>query len=78
MAKYKIGDKVQIKKESKYGAFFGFAGSELFIKNIRKNYTDNAEFDGKTIFNLKTINGKSIEDKNNDIWVFEEFVEVIL
>ncbi len=73
-SKFKIGDKVKINNPH-YNSYYGFSDSDLIVKGIKHNKSDNINFDNQVILNLKTLNGKSIEGEDNDIWVFEKYVD---
>jgi len=73
---FKLDDKVKI-NNIHYYANYGFSDSNLIIKGIKYNKSDNLNLDNQIILNLKTENGKSIEGENNDIWVFEKHVDFL-
>lgn len=75
-SKFKIGDKVKI-NNCGYFASYGFSDSELIISKIKLNKSDDIDKENQIILNLKTLNGKSIEGEDNDIWVFEKFVDSV-
>ncbi len=72
-SKFKIGDRVKI-KNTDYYSYYGFSDCILIVKEMKYSTSDNIDWDNRLILNLKTLNGKSIEGEDNDIWVYENDV----
>ena len=74
--RFLVGNKVKIINNDFY-AYYGFSDCDLIVHSIKYNNSDDINLDNRVILNLKTLDGMSIEGENNDIWIFEEDVELL-
>lgn len=74
--KYNVGDLVKITNNS-YFSYYGFANSVLKVKSIKISNSDNIQMDNQIIYNLETLDKKSIEGEcYNPFWVLESDIQI--